>query len=83
MFDLNEFIKRALRYIIEGLVVGVAAVLLLKKKADIEEIIIISLTASATFALLDTFMAPSIGANVRNGIAGTLGVNLAGGLRLA
>ena len=82
LFDLNELVKRAIKYLIEGLVVALAAFAIPKKQLNIEEIIIIALTAAATFSILDVFI-PAMGTSTRQGAGFTLGTSLLGGLRLA
>ena len=74
-FDLQEVIKRAVKYLIEGGAVAVAAYYIPKKKMGIEEIIMIAITAAATFALLDMY-APSIGSAARQGTGFGIGANL-------
>jgi hypothetical protein len=75
MLDLSELIKRGIKYLIEGLVVAVVAVLVPKKALNVEEIVVIALTAAATFSLLDVFI-PSMGAAARNGAGMGVGFNL-------
>jgi ABC-type Co2+ transport system permease subunit len=75
MFDLTELIKRAIKYLIEGLVVAVVATIVPRKPLNVEEIIIIALTAAAAFSILDVFI-PSMGASARNGAGLGLGLNL-------
>jgi len=82
MFDMNELLKRAIKYIIEGLAVAICAMLIPKKALGMEEIVIIALTAAATFSILDVFI-PSMGSSARNGAGMTLGSSLVGGIRLA
>lgn len=74
-FDFSELIKRAIKYLVEGLVVAIVAVLVPKKSLNVEEIIIIALTAAATFSILDVFI-PSMGSSVRQGAGLGLGFNL-------
>ena len=76
-FDLQEVVKRAVKYLIEGGAVAVAAYYIPKKKMNIEEIAMLALTAAATFALLDMY-APSIGNAARQGTGFGIGANLAG-----
>ena len=66
MLDLNELVKRAIKYLIEGLVVALAAFAIPKKQLNVEEIIIIALTAAATFSILDVFI-PTMGSSARGG----------------
>jgi ABC-type Co2+ transport system permease subunit len=81
-FDFNELVKRAIKYLIEGLAVAVVSLLIPKKQLNVEEIVIIALTAAATFSILDVFI-PSMGASARGGAGFGLGANLVGGIRLA
>lgn len=80
-FDFIELVKRAIKYIIEGIIVALAAYAIPKKSLNIEEVIIIALTAAATFSVLDVFI-PSMGSSVRSGAATGLGINLIGGIKL-
>ena len=82
MFDLNELVKRAIKYLIEGLVVALAAFAIPKKQLNVEEIIIIALTAAATFSILDVFI-PAMGSCARGGAGFGIGANLVGGLKMA
>jgi ABC-type Co2+ transport system permease subunit len=82
MFDLNELVKRAIKYLVEGLAVAICAMLIPKKALSVEEIMIIALTAAATFSILDVFI-PSMGSSVRNGAGMTLGSTLVGGIKIA
>jgi hypothetical protein len=75
--DLTEFVKRAIKYLIEGLVVSLVLVIIPKKPLNIEEIVIVALTATATFSILDVFI-PSMGASARNGAGMGIGFNLVG-----
>jgi hypothetical protein len=80
--DLTEFIKRIIKYLIEGLAVGLVALIAPRKPLNVEEILVIALTAAAAFAILDSF-APSIGTSMRGGAGFGLGTSLVGGLKLA
>lgn len=81
MFDLNELIKRAIKYIIEGIAVAICAYTIPKKALNVEEIVIISLMAAATFSILDVFI-PAMGSSARGGAGFGIGTNLIGGLRM-
>lgn len=74
-FDFGELVKRAIKYLVEGLVVAIVAVLVPKKALNVEEIVIIALTAAATFSILDVFI-PSMGSSVRQGAGLGVGFNL-------
>jgi ABC-type Co2+ transport system permease subunit len=82
MFDFNELVKLAIKYIIEGLAVAICAYTIPKKALNVEEIVIISLMAAATFSILDIFI-PSMGSSARGGAGFGIGTGLVGGLRLA
>lgn len=81
MIDVPELIKRAIKYLVEGLAVAVVAIIIPKKPLNVEEIVIIALTAAAAFSILDVFI-PSVGAAARNGAGFSFGVGLTGGLPL-
>ena len=81
MLDLNDLVKRAIKYLIEGLVVALAAFAIPKKQLNVEEIVIIALTAAATFSILDVFI-PSMCVNARGGAGFGIGANLVGGLKM-
>ena len=75
--ELSELIKRVIKYLIEGIMVAIAAFAIPKKQLNVEEIAIIGLMASATFAVLDVFV-PSIATNARSGAGFGIGANLVG-----
>jgi ABC-type Co2+ transport system permease subunit len=77
MFDLGELVKRAIKYIIEGVVVALAAFAIPKKTLNVEEVTMIALMAAATFAVLDVFI-PSMGQSARGGAGFGIGANLVG-----
>ena len=51
--DFAEILGRALKYLMEGLAVGLACYF--SAKLTMDEIIIIAVTASVTFAILDMY----------------------------
>lgn len=79
--NFGELVRRVIKYIIEGLVVAIAAYAIPKvsgkgdSKLSTEEIVIIALTAAATFAVLDVFV-PAMGSSARNGAGLGIGLNL-------
>jgi hypothetical protein len=77
MFDFGELVKRAIKYLIEGIMVAIAAYAIPKKLLNVEEVVIIALTAAATFSVLDVFV-PSMGASARSGAGAGIGLNLVG-----
>jgi hypothetical protein len=54
----SELVKKAIKYLCEGLIIG--SKLRDLKKLDMEEVIIIGLSAAATFAVLDVFSPASV-----------------------
>jgi ABC-type Co2+ transport system permease subunit len=81
-FDFSELIKRAIKYIIEGIIVALAAYVIPKKSLNVEEVVVIALTAAATFSVLDVFI-PSMGVSARSGAGAGLGLSVIGGLPIA
>jgi ABC-type Co2+ transport system permease subunit len=77
MFDMTELIKRIIKYLIEGLMVAIAAFAIPKKSLNLEEIALLALTAAATFAILDTYI-PSMGVTARSGAGFGIGATLVG-----
>lgn len=77
MFNTSELIKRVIKYLVEGLVVAIAAFAIPKKSLNMEEIACLALMAAATFAILDTYI-PSMGVNARQGTGLGIGLNLSG-----
>lgn len=77
MFDFGELIKRAIKYIIEGIMVAIAAYSIPKHRLNLEEVVIIGLTAAATFSVLDVFI-PSMASSARGGAGFGIGANLVG-----
>ncbi len=77
MLDIQELIKRIIKYLVEGLMVAIAAYAIPKQSLKVEEVIIIALTAAATFAVLDVFV-PAMGSSARGGAGFGIGANLVG-----
>ena len=75
MFDLGELVKRAIKYLVEGLMVAIACYAIPKRSISMDEISLIALTAAATFSILDTYL-PSMGVTARSGAGFGIGANL-------
>ena len=73
--DFSEFVKRAIKYLVEGIMVAIAAFVIPRKKMNVEEVVIIALTAAATFSVLDVFV-PSMAGSARGGAGFGIGANL-------
>ena len=77
MIDLGELIRRAVKYLVEGLMVAIAAYAIPKKALNMEEVLLIALSAAATFSILDTYV-PSMAVSARSGAGFGMGANLVG-----
>jgi len=73
----SELINRAVKYLVEGLFVAVAAIFIPKHSLPFQEILTLGLVAAAVFAILDV-VSPSIGMTARQGAGFGLGANLVG-----
>ena len=77
MLDLGELIRRAVKYLVEGVMVAIAAYAIPKKSLNLDEVALIALTAAATFSILDTHV-PSMAVSARSGAGFGIGANLVG-----
>ena len=75
LVNVSELVKRVIKYLVEGLMVAIAAFAIPKRSLNIEEIVLIALTAAATFSILDTYI-PSMGMSARSGAGFGIGANL-------
>ncbi len=75
--NLGELLKRAIKYIVEGLMVAIASFVIPKRSLNMDEVALIALTAAATFSILDTYI-PSMGVQARTGAGFGIGANLVG-----
>ena len=75
--DVQEIVKRIIKYLVEGLMVAIACFAIPKVSLDLEEIGLIALTAAATFSILDTYV-PSLAVSARTGAGFGIGANLVG-----
>ena len=77
MLDFGELIRRAVKYLVEGVMVAIAAYAIPKKSLNLDEVALIALTAAATFSILDTYV-PSMAVSARSGAGFGIGANLVG-----
>ena len=77
MLDLGELMRRAVKYLVEGLMVAIAAYAIPKRSLNMDEVALIALTAAATFTILDTYL-PSMAVSARSGAGFGIGANLVG-----
>ena len=75
LINVAELVKRVIKYLVEGLMVAIAAYAIPKRSLNMEEIVLIALTAAATFSILDTYV-PSMGVSARSGASFGIGANL-------
>jgi ABC-type Co2+ transport system permease subunit len=75
LVNVGELVKRIIKYLVEGLMVAIAAYAIPKRSLNVEEIILIALTAAATFSILDTYV-PSMGVTARSGAGFGIGANI-------
>jgi ABC-type Co2+ transport system permease subunit len=75
LINVAELVKRVIKYLVEGLMVAIAAYAIPKRSLNIEEIVLIALTAAATFSILDTYI-PSMGVTARSGAGFGIGAGL-------
>jgi ABC-type Co2+ transport system permease subunit len=75
LINVGELVKRIIKYLVEGLMVAIAAYAIPKRSLNVEEIVLIALTAAATFSILDTYV-PSMGVGARSGAGFGIGANL-------
>ena len=73
--DLGELVKRAVKYLVEGFMVAIAAYAIPKRSLNFDEVALISLTAAATFSILDTYV-PTMAVSARTGAGFGVGANL-------
>jgi ABC-type Co2+ transport system permease subunit len=62
-------------YLVEGIMVAIAAYAIPKRSMNMEEILFIALTAAATFSILDMYV-PSIAVTTRSGAGFGIGANM-------
>ena len=75
LINVAELVRRIIKYLVEGLMVAIAAYAIPKRSLNIEEIVLIALTAAATFSILDTYV-PIMGVSARSGAGFGVGMNL-------
>jgi hypothetical protein len=76
--NFEDVLGRLVKYLVEGLVVAVAAYSIPSAKLDVSEIVTIGLVAAAVLSVLDT-LSPQMGSSARMGSGLVIGANLAGG----
>lgn len=77
LFNLNELLRKVVKYLVEGLMVAVAAYVIPQRSLKMDEVALIALTAAATFSVLDAYL-PTMAVSARSGAGFGLGANLVG-----
>lgn len=77
VLDIGELVRRIVKYVVEGIMVAVAAYAIPKRSMNLDEVMLIALTAAATFSILDTYV-PSMAVSARSGAGFGMGANLVG-----
>jgi hypothetical protein len=80
--SVSELMVRAVKYVLEGLAVAVAMVIIPRKVPNVEEVLVVAVVATVVFAILD-LLAPAVALTSRQGAGLALGSQLAGGFKLA
>jgi hypothetical protein len=81
-FQIAEVLKRIVKYLLEGVAIGIAAMIIPRVRGIIlpwDTVLILALTAAAVFAILDLW-SPSVGSSARSGTGIGLGLQLVGGV---
>ena len=77
LLDIGELVRRIVKYVVEGIMVAIAAYAIPKRQMNLDEVMLIALTAAATFSILDTYV-PSMAGSARSGAGFGMGANLVG-----
>ncbi|RZD42517.1 MAG: hypothetical protein CXT73_02895 [Methanobacteriota archaeon] len=77
ILDIGELVRRIVKYVVEGIMVAIAAYAIPKRSMNLDEVMLIALTAAATFSILDTYV-PSMAVSARSGAGFGMGANLVG-----
>jgi hypothetical protein len=76
-YGFAEIVNRVIKYLIEGLVIAAAAILIPKKSLPLDEVATLAVLAAVVFAILDA-VSPSVGVTARQGAGFGIGANLVG-----
>lgn len=76
-YGVAEIVNRVIKYLIEGLVVAAAAIMIPRKALPMDEVATLAVLAAVVFALLDA-VSPSMGVTSRQGAGLGLGFKLVG-----
>ena len=51
LLDIGELVRRIVKYVVEGIMVAIAAYAIPKRSMNLDEVMLIALTAAATFSI--------------------------------
>ena len=77
--NFNEVLKRVMKYFLEGLAVSFAAFWIPRRRMDVEDIIVIAITAATTFAVLVMWAPSTVAGAARWGAGFGIGTSLGAG----
>jgi hypothetical protein len=75
--DLNEIVRRALKYLVEGLAIAIAAYSIPQRRLKMDEVLMIAASGAATFAILDMY-SPEVASGARKGAGFGIGAKHVG-----
>lgn len=75
----EDLISRLVKYLLEGIAVGIVAMLVPKKQLEWEAVATIAIVAASCFAILD-MLSPLTGSAMRQGAGFGAGLRLMGGI---
>lgn len=74
---VQELVARTIAYAVEGLAVALAAFWIPRKQPNLQEVVMIGLTAATALAVLD-ILAPAMGQHTRQGAGFGIGASMVG-----
>jgi hypothetical protein len=75
--QVQEMVRRALKYLVEGLAIAIAAYSIPSRQLRMEEVMMIAAAGAATFAVLDMY-SPEVAAGARAGAGFGIGAKHVG-----
>jgi ABC-type Co2+ transport system permease subunit len=79
VIDVRETIRRMVKYLIQGLVMALAAYAIPRQSLELDVIASLAIVAAATFSVLDLLM-PSVKGVAQLGAAAGIGLSMAGAM---
>ena len=75
--DLQVLLTRVVKYFVEGFAVAIAAYYIPGRVIKLDEVLLIGLVGTATFAIMDMYL-PTYAVNTKMGVGFGIGANLVG-----